>query len=59
MLLQEQKTIKKGQVNKNIMTKLNIGANKSRKYKIDTIRNSLLYARESTSHLLGLYYLVF
>ena len=35
------------------------GDNDSKEYKIEAIWDSVVYTRESESHLLGLYYLVF
>ena len=40
------------------LTELNVGED-SDEYKVKIICNSAVYARESTGHLLGLYYLVF
>ena len=58
MLMLEQDTIKKGWVDKNVM-ELDVVNNDSRKYKIEAIRNSAIYTRESKSDSLSaLYYLV-
>ena len=38
--------------------KLDIG-NNSRKYKVKTICNSMVYIKKSVGYLLGLYYLIF
>ena len=57
MLLLEQKTIRKERVDKNMM-KLDAG-NKSEEYKVEAIYNNTIYAKESASDLIGLYYLVF
>ena len=59
MLLLEQNTIKKRQIDENA-TKLDISKNNSGEYKIKVISNNAVYIRESkSSHLLELYYLVF
>ena len=58
MSLLEQDTIRKGRVDENA-TELDAGDNVSGKYKVEAIRDSAVYARESESgHLPGLYYLV-
>ena len=58
MLLLEWNTIRKKQVNENV-TKLNTDKD-SGKYKVEEIRNSIVYIRKLESgHLPGLYYLVF
>ena len=58
MSLLEQNTIKKGQMDENDATELDAG-NDSSKYKVEAIRNSVVYAKESKSgYLRGLYYLV-
>ena len=55
----EQDTTRKRWVDENT-TELDIGKNDSGEYKLEAIRDSTLYARESESgHLPGLYYLVF
>lgn len=57
MLLLEQDIIRKKQVDKNNIIELDIGNNK--KYKIEAIYNSMVYAKESKlEHQLGFYYLV-
>ena len=52
---------KKGRLNEETAEKLkfkSVGNNE--KYKVENICNSAIYARDSeTSHLIGLYYLVF
>ena len=58
MSLLEQDTTRKGQVDENNVTELNAGDNKGGEYKVEAIRDSAVYARESAGHLLGLYYLV-
>ena len=56
MSLLEQDTTRKGRVDDE--TELDAG-NDSRKYEVEAIRDSTVYARESESgHLPGLYYLV-
>lgn len=41
------------------MTELDVGKNKSEKFKIKTIQNSAVYIKKSKSgHLLELYYLI-
>lgn len=45
-------------MNKDI-TKLNIGNNKNREYKMERIKNKVVYINKSkSSHILGLYYFV-
>ena len=57
MLLREKDTIRKGQIDKNMME---LETNDSKKYKIEAIYDSAIYARESKSgYLLRFYYLVF
>ena len=48
----------KGQVDQNNLVKLDTSNNKGGEYKIEAIRDSVVYARESASHLPELYYLV-
>ena len=56
--LLEQDIIKKRQVDKNT-TELNADDDNSKKYKVEVIWDSAIYAKESKSgHLPGLYYLV-
>ena len=57
MLLLEQNMTRKGRVD-NKITKLDDVDNKGAEYKIKAIWDSTVYAKESTSYLLGLYYLV-
>ena len=58
MSLLEQDTTRKRRVNKNNATELDAG-NNSGEYKVETIWDSAVFARESESgHLPGLYYLV-
>lgn len=57
MLLLEKGTNKKGRVDENV-TELNNG-NKGKKFKIETICDSAVHAKESAGHLPKLYYLVF
>ena len=58
MLLLKQDTIRKRQVDNNT-TKLEIGNDKSGKYKVRAICDSAVYARKLEGYLLGLYYLIF
>ena len=54
----EQDTTRKGRVDENA-TELDAGNKNSGEYKVEAIRDSAVYARESESgHLPGLYYLV-
>ena len=55
LLLLKQNTTKKGQVNN---TQLEFEAGDNKKYKVEDIQDSTVYAKESTEQLLGLYYLV-
>ena len=56
--LLEQDTTKKGRMDKNAI-ELDAGNNDSGEYKVEAIRNSAVYAKESKSgHLPGLYYMV-
>ena len=57
MSLLEQDTTRKGRVDENA-TELDAGKD-SGEYEVETICDSAVYARESTGHLPGLYYLVF
>ena len=58
MLLLEQNTTRKGRVDENAM-ELDVG-NDSGEHKVEAIRDSAVYTRESkSSHLLGIYYLIF
>ena len=58
VLLLEQDNTKKGRVSKEV-PELNVGNENSKKYKVEPIWDSALYANESElSHLPGLYYLV-
>ena len=60
MSLLEQNTVRKGRVDKNNTAELDAGNNESGEYKVKAICDSAVYAKESeSSHLLGLYYLVF
>ena len=60
MSLLKQDTIKKGQINKNKIIKLDVSNKNSKKYKTEIIYNNIVYTRElELSHLLRLYYLVF
>lgn len=60
MLLLEQNTIKKKQVNKNNIIKLNTINDKNEKQKMQAIKNSTIYAKESELdyYLLSLYYMI-
>ena len=55
--LLEQNTIRKERVDKKVM-ELEFEAGDSKKYKVEAIWDSAIYARESEDHLPGLYYLV-
>ena len=55
--LLEQDTTRKGRVDEDA-TKLNAGDDEGGEYKVEAIRDSAVYARESAGHLPGLYYLV-
>ena len=57
--LLKQNTTRKRWVDKNNVTKLDTGDNKSREYEVKAIWDSaLFYAKESEGYLLGLYHLV-
>ena len=58
MLLLKKNIIKKKQIDKNDIIKLDIDNNNSRKYKVKAIYNSAVYIKKLAGHLLGLYYLV-
>ena len=55
--LLEQGTTRKERVDEN-MTELEFDAGHSEEYEVEAIRDSAVYAKESESHLLGLYYLI-
>ena len=55
--LLEKNTTKKGRVSEEV-PKLDVGNKGSEKYKVEAIWDNAVYARESKSHLPGLYYLV-
>ena len=57
MRLLEQNTTKKERVYKKI-TELEFETGNSQEYKVEAIRNSVVYANKAESHLPGLYYLV-
>ena len=60
MSLLKQDTTRKKLVDKNNTTKLDAKNDKSKKYKVEEICNSVVYTKVSESgHLPGLYYLVF
>ena len=60
MLLLEQDTIKRGQINKNNATELDAGNNEGGNYEAETIWDSAVYTKKSKSgYLPGLYYLIF
>ena len=61
MSLLEQDTIKKRQVDKKIVEKLEFKAGgNNKKYKVEGIHNSVVYIRKlEAGHLLSFYYLVF
>ena len=55
--LLEQDTIRKGGINKFAeVPKFEVGNNK--KYKVEAMQDSAIYAKEADGHLSGLYYLV-
>lgn len=58
VLLLEQNTTKKGQMDKKVenITEFDIGSNS--KYKVRKIRDSVVCAKESDGHLSELYYLI-
>ena len=59
MSLLEQDTTKKGRVDKKVrQIEFDAGNNDSRDYKVETIWDSAVYAKESKDYLPGLYYLV-
>ena len=59
MSLLEQDTIKKGRVDEEVkQIEFDVDNDNSRKYKVEAIWDSVVYARESEGHLPGLYYLV-
>ena len=55
--LLEQDTTKKGRVN-DTQLDFEFEAGDDKEYEVDGIRDSAVYAKESTGQLLGLYYLV-
>ena len=57
MSLLEEDITKKERVNKK-MTELDFETGNSEEYKVEVIRDSAVYNRESESHLPGLYYLI-
>ena len=57
MLLLEQDNIRKERVDDENVAELDVG-NKSEEYEMETIRDSIIYAKEVDGQLLGLYYLV-
>ena len=57
MLLLKQDTTRKERVDKKV-PKFDAGNKDSKKYKVETIWHSAVYARESKKHLPGLYYLI-
>ena len=60
MLLLELDIIKKRQIDKNNVIKLDANNKDSRKYKVGAIYKSAVYTKKSkSSYLLGLYHLVF
>ena len=58
MSLLEQDTTRKGRVDENDAAELDAGDDEGGEYKVEAIRDSAVYARESAGHLPGLYYLV-
>ena len=61
MLLLEQSITRKRRINENVteLAELDTGDNESGKYKMEIDCDSTVYTKESTSHLPGLYHLVF
>ena len=59
VLLLKQDTTSKKQVDIKDVTELDTNKNDNRKYKVESIHNSAIYAKKSMGHLLRLYYLVF
>ena len=57
MSLLEQNTTRKKRVDENII-ELEFNAGNSKEYKVEAIRDNVVYAKESEGHLPGLYYLV-
>ena len=57
MLLLEQDATKKEQIDKKV-TKLEFKAGNSKKYKVEAIWDSAVYANKTKGQLPGLYYLV-
>ena len=55
--LLENDTTKKKQIDKNA-TKLEFNVGNSEEYKVEAIRDSAIYVKESEDYLLGLYYLI-
>ena len=59
MSLLKQDTTRKKRVDDENAEELDVGDKKAGEYKVEAIRDSAVYARESESgHLLGFYYLV-
>ena len=59
MLLLEQNTTKKKRMNKLFLkSKPKFDAGNNKKYKIEAIKDSNIYVKETKKHLPGIYYLV-
>lgn len=60
ILLPEKNTIRKKQINE-LISKLKpeFNTNNNKKYKIETIKNSIIYTKEADKYLLDLHYLIF
>lgn len=60
MSLLEQDITKKKRVDENVrQIAFDVSNNEGKEYKVKKIRDSAVFVRESTDHLLQLYYLVF
>ena len=60
MSLLEQNTIKKKQINELFPEpELEFDISNNKKYKIETIKNSIIYIKKTERYLPNLYYLVF
>ena len=55
----EQDTTRKGRINELFLEpEPEFDASNNKKYEVEAIKNSAIYAKEAKGHLLGLYYLV-
>lgn len=62
MSLLEQDTTKRGQIDEklaNLDFDQELDAGNNKEYKIESIRNSIVYTKEAQGQLLGFYYLIF